>query len=145
MKLIAAFAVLLLMLAPGARAVQTAPTVVVYKTPTCGCCAKWVDHMKAAGFRTVTHDVDDLAPHKARLGVPFGMGSCHTAEVNGYLVEGHVPAADVRRLLTETPRAKGLVAPGMPASAPGMDQPGKIPYEVFLVRRDGSTVVYARH
>lgn len=138
-------AILLAMLSPAVWAADALPTVTVYKTPTCGCCSKWVDHMKANGFRVVTQDVNDVTPHKQRLGVPLGMGSCHTAEVGGYLIEGHVPATDVKRLLAEKPKAKGLVSPGMPQSAPGMDMPGNIPYEIFLVRKDGTTASYARH
>lgn len=121
------------------------PTVQVYKSPSCGCCGKWVEHMKANGFNVLTHDTENVAEHKARLGVPVAMGSCHTAEVNGYLVEGHVPASDVKRLLAEKPSAKGLVSPGMPQSAPGMDDARKIPYEILLVARDGKTTTYARH
>jgi len=136
---------LLVLLSSSAWAGDALPTVKVYKSASCGCCSKWVDHMKASGFKVVSQDMDDVTPHKQRLGVPAGMGSCHTAEVGGYLVEGHVPAADVKRLLAEKPKAKGLVSPGMPQSAPGMDMPGKIPYEVLLVRADGGTVVYARH
>lgn len=138
-------AVLLSLLAPIAWAGTSLPTVEVFKSPSCGCCGKWVEHMKANGFRVVTHETNDVAPHKQRLGVPVGMGSCHTAEVGGYLIEGHVPAADVKRLLAEKPNAKGLVSPGMPQSAPGMDIPGKQPYEILLVRPDGSTSTYAKH
>lgn len=126
-------AVFLALVAPTAWAATALPTVTVYKSPSCGCCGKWVEHMKASGFSVVTHDTDDVATHKARLGVPLGMGSCHTAEVSGYLVEGHVPASDVKRLLAEKPRAKGLVSPGMPQSAPGMDIPGNAPYELSLI------------
>ncbi len=138
-------AVFLALVAPTAWAATALPTVTVYKSPSCGCCGKWVEHMKASGFSVVTHDTDDVATHKARLGVPLGMGSCHTAEVSGYLVEGHVPASDVKRLLAEKPRAKGLVSPGMPQSAPGMDIPGNAPYEVLLVGNDGKTSTFARH
>lgn len=138
-------AVLLALLSPAAWAAGALATVEVYKSPTCGCCGKWVEHMKENGFKVVTHEMNDVTPHKQRLGVPVGMGSCHTAEVGGYLVEGHVPAADVKRLLAEKPKAKGLVSPGMPQSAPGMDMPGKQPYEIFLVRQDGSTASFARH
>jgi len=138
-------AILFALFTPVAWAAGALPTVKVYKSPTCGCCNKWVEHMKANGFKVVTHDMDDVTPHKKRLGVPVGMGSCHTAEVGGYLVEGHVPAADVKRLLAEKPKAKGLVSPGMPQSAPGMDMPGKQPYEILLVRQDGSTSTFARH
>lgn len=122
-----------------------APAVTVYKSPTCGCCGKWVEHMRASGFTVLTRDLDDVTPQKRRLGVPLAMGSCHTAEVDGYLIEGHVPAADIRRMLAERPEAKGLVSPGMPRSAPGMDLPGNHPYEVFLVRQDGSTTSFAKH
>ena len=138
-------AVFLALLAPTAWAATALPTVTVYKSPSCGCCGKWVEHMKASGFSVVTHDTDDVATHKARLGVPLGMGSCHTAEVSGYLVEGHVPASDVKRLLAEKSRAKGLVSPGMPQSAPGMDIPGNAPYEILLVGNDGKTSTFARH
>lgn len=135
----------LVVLAPAAWATPSMPTVQVFKSPTCGCCEKWVEHMKANGFAVVTHDTEDVAAHKRRLGVPLAMGSCHTAEVGGYLIEGHVPAADVKRLLAEKPRARGLLSPGMPASAPGMDDPRKIPYEVLLVGSDGSTSSFSRH
>lgn len=145
MKLVLRTILLLISLAPAAWAAGTLPTVDVYKSPTCGCCGKWVEHMKANGFKVVTHEMNDVTPHKQRLGVPVGMGSCHTAEVGGYLVEGHVPAADVKRLLAEKPKARGLVSPGMPQSAPGMDMPGQQPYEIFLVRQDGSTASFARH
>jgi len=138
-------AVLFVLLTPAAWAAGALPAVKVYKSPTCGCCDKWVEHMKANGFKVVTHEMNDVTPHKQRLGVPVGMGSCHTAEIGGYLIEGHVPAADVKRLLAEKPKAKGLVSPGMPQSAPGMDMPGKQPYEIFLVRQDGSTLSFARH
>lgn len=138
-------AVFLLLLAPSVWAAAALPSVTVYKSPSCGCCGKWVEHMKANGFPVVTIDTENVAAHKARLGVPEAMGSCHTAEVNGYLVEGHVPATDVKRLLAEKPRARGLVSPGMPASAPGMDDPRKIPYEILLVGKDGKTSTYSRH
>ncbi len=121
------------------------PTVQVYKSPQCGCCEKWVDHMKSAGFKVIAHDTNTVAEHKTRLGVPLAMGSCHTAEVGGYFVEGHVPAGDVKKLLAEKPQAKGLGVPGMPASSPGMDDGSKTPYEVLLVGKDGSTTTFARH
>lgn len=121
------------------------PVVQVYKSPTCGCCEKWVEHMQANGFHVVTHDTNNVAEYKARLGVPLAMGSCHTAEVGGYLIEGHVPAGDVKRLLAAKPKVRGLVSPGMPASAPGMDSPGKTPYQIYLVSNDGATSSYAKH
>lgn len=123
------------------------PTVLVHKTATCGCCKLWVKHMEQAGFRVQTRDVDDLGPVKQRLGVPYGKGSCHTAEVAGYFVEGHVPAADVKRMLSEKPAARGLTVPGMPMGSPGMEVPdGSVqPYAVELVGRDGKTRVFSRH
>ena len=138
-------AVFLSLLAPLAWAAGPLPAVTVYKSPSCGCCGKWVEHMKASGFAVTTIDTENVAAHKARLGVPAAMGSCHTAEVGGYLVEGHVPADDVKRLLAEKPRARGLVSPGMPASAPGMDDARKIPYEILLVGNDGRAATYVRH
>lgn len=123
------------------------PLLVVTKSPTCGCCHLWVEHMQKAGFRVEIHDVADINLIKERVGVPYGKGSCHTAEVGGYFVEGHVPAEDVKRLLAEKPDAKGLVVPGMPAGSPGMELPdGRVqPYVVELVARDGSTSPFAQH
>ena len=123
------------------------PRMLVTKSPTCGCCHLWVEHMRKAGFQIEVRDVDDINLVKQRVGVPYGKGSCHTAEVNGYFIEGHVPAADVKRLLAEQPDAKGLVVPGMPAGSPGMEMPdGRLqPYVVELVAGDGSTSEFARH
>lgn len=130
-----------------ASATARLPLVVVHKSPTCGCCTVWAEHMRTAGFPVEVRDVDNLEPVKSRVGIPFGKGSCHTAEVGGYFVEGHVPAADVKRLLAEKPEAKGLVLPGMPLGSPGMETPdGRVqPYTVELVRNDGSTEPFAHH
>jgi hypothetical protein len=134
-----------------ASAVATASNakqhVVIYKSESCGCCKEWVKHLEQAGFSTEVHDVDNLGPIKDRVGIPVAMGSCHTAEVAGYFVEGHVPADDVHRLLRERPTAKGLTVPGMPVGSPGMEVPsGEVaPYDVFLVAQDGSTTVFAHH
>ena len=103
----------------------------VWKDASCGCCEGWVQHMRAAGFQATVHDVGDLAAVKSARGVPAALQSCHTAVVDGYVLEGHVPAADVRRLLLELPRAVGLTAPGMLPSSPGMDIPGT-PYQVVV-------------
>ena len=126
---------------------QALPLMVVHKSPTCGCCSSWIEHMQKAGFKVESRNVDDMSPVKARVGVPFGKGSCHTAEVGGYFIEGHVPAEDVKRLLAEHPDAKGLTVPGMPGGSPGMELPdGSVqPYAVELVARDGTTSVFARH
>ena len=131
-----------------ARAAPTkTPTIVINKTPTCGCCGAWVKHLEQAGFATEVHNMNDLGAVKERVGIPYGMGSCHTAEVDGYFVEGHVPAEDIKRLLHERPDAKGLVVPGMPAGSPGMEVPsGQVDrYEVILVGKDGKTSVFATH
>ena len=121
--------------------------VVVHKSPSCGCCSAWVEHMEQAGFAVDVHDTDDLGAIKEAVGLPHGMGSCHTAEVAGYFVEGHVPAGDVARLLSERPDARGLTVPGMPLGSPGMEVPsGEVEaYDVLLVLPDGSTRVFASH
>ncbi|WP_343866307.1 DUF411 domain-containing protein [Caenispirillum bisanense] len=115
----------------------------VWKSPSCGCCGGWIDHMKAEGFSVIVHDLDDVTPVKDRLGVEPELASCHTAVIDGYVIEGHVPASDVRRLLAERPKATGLTIPGMPQSAPGMDMPGE-PYEVLLFS-PGGTSLFSRH
>ena len=123
------------------------PLVVVHKNANCGCCHLWVEHMQQAGFQVEVRDVDNLEPVKTRVGVPPGKGSCHTAEIDGYFVEGHVPADDIKRLLAERPDAKGLTVPGMPMGSPGMEVPdGRIqPYTVELVQSDGSTTTFAQY
>ena len=111
--------------------VRALPAVSVWKDRDCACCGGWVAHMRAAGFSTVVNETDDMAAIKQRFGIPGALQSCHTAIVDRYVLEGHVPAEDVRRLLVERPEAAGLSVPGMPASAPGMDIPGQ-PYHVVL-------------
>lgn len=122
-----------------------AQEVVVYKSPTCGCCGKWADHLGRNGFRIRVIGVDDLSPIKQRYGVGDELASCHTAVVSGYVVEGHVPAADIQRLLAERPGIKGLTVPGMPAAAPGMDIPGGGPFDVLTFDAKGRRGVYARY
>lgn len=132
--------------ASSAWAASDAPIIDVYKSPTCGCCGKWIDHLKANGFTVRSHNTNNVTEHKTRLGVPLGYGSCHTAEVGGYLVEGHVPAREIKRLLKEKPLARGLVVPAMPMGSPGMEMGGrKDAYAVFLVNRNGSTQTYAHY
>jgi hypothetical protein len=121
-----------------------AADIVVYKSPTCGCCGKWVEHMEQAGFSVDVEDMRDIAPVKRALGVPARMQSCHTAKVGDYLIEGHVPADLVRRMLDEKPDIKGLAVPGMPMGSPGMEGPRKDPYDVIAVGKDGGYRVYAR-
>jgi len=123
------------------------PLVSVHKSPTCGCCGLWVEHMREAGFKVEVHETDDLQPIKQRLGVPHSHASCHTAQVGAYFVEGHVPAEAVRRLLTQRPDARGIAVPGMPMGSPGMEMPsGQVqPYRVDLVRKDGRISEFARY
>lgn len=122
-----------------------APLLRVWKTPTCGCCGVWVDHMEKAGFRTEVTDLQDVSPVKAREGVPPRVHSCHTAVVDGYVVEGHVPAEDVKRLLREKPDVLGIAVGGMPAGSPGMESPRPQAYDVHAIHRDGSLSVWASH
>lgn len=141
-----------LMLDRGAQdeAVATAgsSTMQVWKTPTCGCCGDWVDYMRGAGFALEVRDVSEreMIDVKRRHGLPVHLSSCHTAVVGGYVVEGHVPAEDVRRMLEERPDARGIAVPGMPLGSPGMEFGDRIDsYEVLLFDRDGATRVFARH
>lgn len=124
------------------------PTVEVWKTATCGCCKDWIRHLEAQGFEVRFHDVSHTAKNdtRRRIGLPDRYGSCHTALVGGYVIEGHVPAREIHRLLKDKPRALGLAVPGMPVGSPGMDGPEyqgqKDPYEVLLVQRDGTASVF---
>ena len=123
---------------------SVAADIVVYKSPTCGCCGKWVEHMESAGFSVEVESRHDLAPIKRELGVPGRMQSCHTAKVGDYFVEGHVPADLVKQLLADKPDIKGLTVPGMPMGSPGMEGPRKDPYNVIAIEKDGRARVYAR-
>lgn len=121
---------------------QTAPQVTVFKTPTCGCCAKWVDHLRTNGFDVKVQEVDNTAEYEKRYGVPRQLQSCHTAVVSGYAVEGHVPAKEIQRLLREKPNGKGLAVPGMPMGSPGMEGSRKETYSVMLFDAQGHSSVY---
>jgi len=121
------------------------PQVNVFKTRTCGCCGKWVEHLQANGFVTQVKDVTDMAEYRRQLGVPDQLQSCHTAAVGGYTIEGHVPAADIHRLLKNRPKAKGLAVPGMPLGSPGMEGPRRDAYSVYLFHSDGRTSVYQKY
>lgn len=123
---------------------QAMPLVTVYKSPACGCCGEWVKHMRANGFRLDVKDVEDVTPIKRRSMVPDALASCHTALVGGYAIEGHVPAADVWRLLRERPRVIGLSVPGMVVGSPGMEQGTPQPYATIAFDERG-TRVFARH
>ena len=123
------------------------PTVMVYKSPTCGCCGAWADHLRANGFRVQEQNVSDIMAVKAKYGVPPELTSCHTAIVDGYVVEGHVPANEVQRLLTERPKIKGIAVPGMPVGSPGMEVPGRSPepFNVVAFDAEGNTSVFAEY
>lgn len=116
-----------------------------YKTPWCGCCDGWVAHMRAAGWTVEVIEREDLAPIRARYGVPDRYAGCHTAVAGAYAIEGHVPAADVERLLRERPTAVALAAPGMPAGSPGMEAAGRQPYVTLLINHAGEATVFGRH
>lgn len=124
---------------------QSSAPVEVFKSPYCGCCGKWVEHLRQNGFQVNTHDVDDVTAARKKMGMPDRLGSCHTAKIGGYVVEGHVPAADIQRLLKEKPRALGLAVPSMPQGSPGMDSTKPMPYQTLLVRTDGTTQVFTQH
>ena len=127
------------------QAQNSAVRVEVWKSPTCGCCKDWITHLEANGFQVMVNDVGNTAA-RARLKVPMKLGSCHTARVGRYAIEGHVPAADIHRLLKVRPDAIGLAVPGMPVGSPGMDGPAydnrQDPYDVLLIAHDGSTQVF---
>jgi hypothetical protein len=123
---------------------QLAQRVTVYKSPACGCCGDWVKHMQANGFSIDVREVTDVMPVKRRYGVPDNLMSCHTAVVGGYAIEGHVPAADVKRLLRERPKVKGLAVPGMVPGSPGMEQGAPQPYATLAFDARGYRV-YERH
>jgi hypothetical protein len=117
----------------------------VYRSPTCGCCGKWVDHVKAAGFSAAVHEIEDVSPVKAKGGVPGNLQSCHTALIGGYVIEGHVPADVIQQLLTDKPNITGLAVPGMPIGSPGMEQGARVDaYEVIAFTKDGKRSVYAK-
>ncbi len=131
---------------PARAAPPRLPVVEVHKSPTCGCCGAWVEHMQAAGFEVRVHEVENTAVARKRHGMPDKFGSCHTAVVAGYVVEGHVPAAEVKRLLSLRPRAIGLAVPGMPVGSPGMEMGSRVdPYAVLLVDPAGRESVFARY
>ena len=129
-----------------ACAQATAQTIDVVKSPYCGCCAQWVEYLRVNGFTVRVTDVEDVTPVARQHGVPNQLRSCHTATVEGYALEGHVPVEDIRRLLAERPQAAGLAVPGMPIGSPGMEQGDRRqPYATVLFHRDGRQQVFARH
>lgn len=128
---------------PTRVAADALPKALVYKTPSCGCCNLWVDHLREAGFEVDARNLNDLIPVKIDAGVPPRMSSCHTALIDGYVVEGHIPAEHVKRLLEERPDVVGIAVPGMPIGSPGMEGIGARPYRVLSWDREGNVEVYA--
>jgi hypothetical protein len=128
-----------------AQPTSDAPVVTVYKNPTCACCGEWAEHLKENGFRVEMKEGADLTRVKKQLGVTMDLASCHTAEVGGYVLEGHVPADVIRQLLAEKPQIRGLAVPGMPAGVPGMPAagPNRRPFEIFAMEHGGGARVYA--
>jgi hypothetical protein len=137
---------LVLSLSAAAQGTKSAGSVTVYKSPSCGCCSKWIDHMRANGFEVTSHNVDDIAALKAKHGVPSRAASCHTSLVGDYVVEGHVPADAIKRLLSERPKVRGLAVPGMPMGSPGMELPSgqKDPYAIVSFDAEGRQTVFER-
>lgn len=122
------------------------PVVQVFKSPSCGCCGAWVDHMKGAGFTVKVTEVDDTSVARRQYGLPDKFGGCHTAVIAGYVVEGHVPPNDVKKMLLMKPVAIGLAVPGMPVGSPGMEVGSrKEPYQVLLVAKDGRERVFSNY
>ena len=136
---------LALLLGAGAVWAEAATQVDVFKSPYCGCCEQWIEHLRSNGFQVQTHKATELPADVKKLRIPETLESCHTAKIGGYVVIGHVPVADIRRLLKEKPKAIGLSVPGMPIGSPGMEQGKPVPYETLLVQLDGTTRAYARH
>jgi len=136
----------LLVCAP-ARAAAPTLAIKVYKDPYCGCCGAWADRLKSAAFKVEIEEREDMDSVKSRLGVPGDLASCHTGTINGYVIEGHVPPDDIKRLVAERATAKGLAVPGMPVNSPGMEMPGEPNerYTVWLFRKDGSRAAFAHH
>jgi hypothetical protein len=135
-------------MASPAAAETGAPPIAVWKSATCKCCGNWVKHLEANGFAVEVNGATPsaLASLKRQAGIPDKLASCHTAKIDGYVIEGHVPAPDIKRLVAERPDAVGLAVPGMPVGSPGMEQGAEFePYDVMLIKKDGTTEVYARH
>lgn len=142
-----ALVVLLVFVLAGCSSASDQSVVVVYKSPTCGCCEGWVEHMRANGFQVRVRNVDNIVAIKERFAVPQSLRACHTAIVDGYVVEGHVPAKEVQRLLSERPSVAGIAVPGMPVGSPGMESPNvpPQPFDVIAFDENGNTRVVARY
>jgi len=124
---------------------MAANAIDVYRDPSCGCCGAWMAYLRTQGYVVTVHENQPMAAVKTRFGVPADATSCHTALIDGYVIEGHVPVEDIRRLLAEHPDARGLAAPGMPIGSPGMEMGAPEHYDVVLIGRDGSSRIFASH
>jgi len=141
-----AFLVLIaLLFSATSSAADGLPRIEVWKDPNCGCCSKWIAHLQQAGFPVVAHDTAQVAAARDRLGMPQRYAACHTARVDGYVIEGHVPASDIKRLLGERPTATGLAVPGMPVGSPGMEASYSEPYQTLLIDNAGNPSVFSEH
>ena len=129
----------------GTTFAQATPVVEVFKSPSCGCCGAWITHLRQNGFTVNSHDVDDVPAKRKQLGMPDKFGSCHSAKIGSYVIEGHVPASDIRLLLKQKPQVIGLAVPSMVPGSPGMEGAQARPYNTLLVKRDDSYSVFASH
>ena len=129
----------------GAATTTATPVVDVYKSASCGCCTAWIEHLQKNGFTVRAHDVADAPAYRAKFGIPDELGSCHTGMVDGYALEGHVPAREIKRLLAQRTKAVGLAVPGMPHGSPGMETGRSDPYDVVLVQANGRHLVYQHY
>ena len=137
--------IVILLLLPITAMAETLPKMTVWKSPSCGCCGNWINHMKAAGFQVEIKNVEEMQSVKTQSRIPENLRSCHTAKVGGYLIEGHVPAADVKRLLAEKHITRGLAVPGMPSGSPGMENGEHDPYNVVTFDKNGVTSIFSKH
>lgn len=139
------FFLAILLMSSTAWAAAPTPQVEVFKSPYCGCCGKWVEHLRQNGFQVQVRETQDVTSIRKKLGMPDKYVSCHTARIGSYVFEGHVPASDIKRLLKEKPSALGLAVPSMPPGSPGMESPKPIPYDTLLIQADGSNRVFSHH
>lgn len=140
----AVFLATIILAAVSSHQAGAAETIDVFKSPYCGCCGKWVDHLRQSGLAVRTHEVGDVPASRKQLGMPERYASCHTAKIAAYVIEGHVPAADIQRLLAEKPKAVGLAVPSMPPGSPGMESTRPVPYQTLLVKDAGAAEVFAQ-
>jgi len=140
--LLSLFAMLALFYAANLQANPILPVATVYKTPSCGCCGKWISHLEANGFKVIAENRNDLSSIKQQLGIQPQLQSCHTAKIGKYIVEGHVPAEDIKRMLAEQPDIDGVAVPGMPMGSPGMEGPTKDNYDVLVIKQGSRPQVF---